>query len=73
MVIFNKKESWIDLKQKMEELIIHKFEAEQIEDTLRIVANILGSRKVEGQTCADRQVMKSIKMIKRVLAKTPYK
>lgn len=57
----------------MEELMIHKFEAEQIEDTLRIVANILGSRKIETQTCADRQVMKSIKMIKRVLAKEPYK
>ncbi len=57
----------------MEELMIHKFEAEQIEDTLRIVANVLGSRKVEGQTCCDRQVVKSIEMIKRVLAKEPYK
>jgi hypothetical protein len=57
----------------VEELIIHKFEAEQIEDTLRIVANILGSRKIEGQTCADRQVMNSIRMIKRVLAKEKIK
>lgn len=52
----------------MEELMIHKYEAEQIEDTLRIVANILGSRSKE--TCADRQVMSSIKMIKRVLGKS---
>lgn len=54
----------------MEELIIYKYQAEQIEDTLRIVANILGSRKIEGQTCADRQVIKSIEMIKKVLSET---
>lgn len=52
----------------MEELIILKFQAEQIEDTLRIVANILGSRTKE--TCADRQVCKSIEMIKEVLSKS---
>lgn len=51
--------------------MIHKFEAEHIEDTLRIIANILKSRKKE--TCADRQVMKSIELIKRVLTKIPYK
>jgi len=51
--------------------MIHKFEAEQIEDTLRIVANILGSRKK--LTCADRQVCKSIEMIKRVLSEEKYK
>jgi len=55
----------------MKELKIHEFEAKQIEDTLRIVANILGNRKKE--TCADRQIMKSTEMIKRVLAETPYK
>lgn len=55
----------------MKELMIHEFEAKQIEDTLRIVANILVSRKKE--TCADRQVCKSIEMIKRVLSEEKYK
>jgi len=53
----------------MKELIIHEYQAKQIENTLRIVANILGSRKVEGQTCADRQILKSIEHIKSVLNK----
>lgn len=52
----------------MEELTINKFQAEHIEDTLRIVANILDSRKKT--TCADRQVCLSIEMIKEVLAKS---
>jgi hypothetical protein len=51
----------------MKELIIYEFEAEQIEDTLRIVANILGSRNKV--TCADRQICKSIDIIKNILNK----
>ncbi len=50
----------------MEELVIHKYQAEQLEDALRIVANTLNSRSRE--TCLDRQVMKAIEMIKEVLA-----
>lgn len=52
----------------MEEYVIYRYEAEQIEDTLRIIANILHCENEE--TCADRQVMKSIKMIKQVLSNT---
>lgn len=55
----------------MEELVIYQFEAAQIEDTLRIIANIMHSK--ERLTCADRQVMKSIYMIKKVLANEKYK
>ena len=57
-------------KDGMSELIIHKYQAEQIEDTLRIVANILDSRNKETETCADRCILKSIEHIKNVLAKT---
>lgn len=49
----------------MEELTINKFQAEQIEDTLRLVANILKSRSKE--TCLDRDIMQSWEMIKNVL------
>lgn len=55
----------------MKELIIHEFEAKQIEDTLRIISNILKCQTKA--TCADRQVVKSQEMIKRVLSKQPYK
>jgi len=47
----------------MEELLIYKFQAEQIEDTLRVVANILDSRKKT--SCIDRDIMQSIEMIKK--------
>ena len=57
-------------KDGMSELIIHKYQAEQIEDTLRIVANILDSRNKEKETCADRCILKSIEHIKNVLNKT---
>lgn len=52
----------------MKELKIHKFQAEHIEDTLRIVANIIGSRTKE--TCTDRNIMKAIEYIKNVLNET---
>ena len=51
----------------MEELVILEFQAKQIEDTLRLVANVLKSRNE--QTCLDRQVMKSIGIIKACLVK----
>ncbi len=51
----------------MEELMIYRFQADHIEDTLRIIANILGSRTKE--TCADRQVVKAIEFINKVLTK----
>lgn len=49
----------------MKELKIYQFQAEHIEDTLRIVANILESRKKE--TCSNRNIMQAIGMIKNVL------
>lgn len=55
----------------MKELIIYEYQAKQIEDTLRIVANILGSRTKE--TSADRDVMQSIGMIKAVIEEKPQK
>ena len=53
----------------MKKLIIYEYQAKQIEDTLRIVANILGSRTKE--TSADRDVMQSIGMIKAVIEEKP--
>jgi len=50
----------------MEKLEIYKFQAEEIEDTLRMVANVLESHS--RQTCIDRNVMQSWEMIKNVLA-----
>lgn len=49
----------------MKELKIYEFQAKQIEDTFRMVANILKSRTKE--TCLDRDVMVSYKMIQNVL------
>lgn len=49
----------------MEELKIYKYQAKQIEDTLRKVANTLESNNLT--TCLDRDVMQSWEMIKNVL------
>lgn len=51
----------------MDELKIYRFQALHIEDTFRIVANILKSRSKE--TCIDRQICKSIEMINGILNK----
>lgn len=50
----------------MKELKIYQFQAEQIEDTFRIVARILESQS--RKTCLDRDVMVSWGMIKNVLS-----
>lgn len=49
----------------MKELKIYEFQAKQIEDTLRIVANELKSKNRE--TCLDRDIMVSWRTIKNVL------
>ena len=49
----------------MEEYKIYEFQAKQIEDTLRLVANRLNSKSKE--TCLDRDIIQSWKMIKNVL------
>lgn len=49
----------------MKELNIYEYQVKHIEDTLRLVANTLGSRTEK--TCLDRQVMKAIKMINEVI------
>lgn len=49
----------------MKELKIYEFQAKQIEDTFRIVSNILESKDKE--TSLDRDVMVSWQMIKNVL------
>lgn len=51
----------------MDELKIYRFQALHIEDTFRVVANILKSRSKE--TCIDRQICKSIEMINEILNK----
>lgn len=51
----------------MDELKIYEFQAKHIEDTLRIVANVLKSHSKE--TSLDRDVMQSWGMIKNVLNK----
>lgn len=51
----------------MEELKIYEFQAKQIEDTLRLVSQILKSKyKI---TSIDRDIMQSWEMIKNVLNK----
>ena len=55
----------------MEELKIYEFQAKRIEDTLRLVANLLKSQSRE--TCLDRDVMRSWEMIKNVIDKNPDK
>ena len=51
----------------MEKLNIYEFQAKQIEDTFRMVANLLKSKTKE--TCLDRDIMVSWQMIKNVLSK----
>jgi len=55
----------------MKELKIYEFQAREIEDTFRIVANVLKSHAKT--TCLDRDVMLSWEMIKNVLAENPDK
>lgn len=55
----------------MEELIIYKFQAEQLENTLRLVANLLKSQSKE--TCLDRDIMQSWQMVKNVIEGKPEK
>jgi hypothetical protein len=50
----------------MKELKIYEFQAKQIEDTFRLVANQLESQTKK--TCLDRDVMQSWQMIKNVLS-----
>lgn len=49
----------------MEKLEIYRFQAEDIEDTLRMVANVLESNKKE--TCLDRNVIQSLERMRNVL------
>ena len=55
----------------MKKLVIHEYQAKQIEDTLRMVANVLES--YSKKTCVDRNVMQSWDMIKNVIAEEPEK
>ena len=50
----------------MKELKIYEFQARQIEDTFRLISNLLESKTK--QTCLDRDIMQSWEMIKNVLA-----
>ena len=49
----------------MEKLEIYKFQAIDIENTLRMVANVLDSHKKE--TCLDRNVIQSLERMRNVL------
>lgn len=49
----------------MEKLEIYRFQAIDIENTLRMVANILDSHKKE--TCLDRNVIQSLERMRNVL------
>ena len=51
----------------MEKLEIYAFQAKEIEDTLRMVANTLESHSKE--TCLDRNVIQSLEFIRNVLKK----
>lgn len=50
----------------MKELKIYEFQAKQIEDTFRLVSNLLGSK--DKISSLDRDVMQSWEMIKNVLS-----
>lgn len=52
----------------MKELKIYKFQAEEIEDALRMVSYIFESHKKE--TCVDRSIILSLKLIRNVLDET---
>jgi uncharacterized UBP type Zn finger protein len=53
------------MSKGMEKLEIYRFQAEDIEDTLRIVANTLSSHSKE--TCLDRNVIQSLERMRNVL------
>lgn len=55
----------------MEELTILDFQAKEIEETLRLVANLLHSK--DEVSCLDRMIMRSIKYIKASRAKCDMK
>lgn len=50
----------------MKELKIYEYQAQQIEDTLRMVANAM--RSIKKETCLDRDIMQSWHMIQNVLS-----
>jgi hypothetical protein len=51
----------------MEKLEIYKFQAEHLENTLRLVSNLLNSQNKE--TCLDRDIIQAHEFIKNVLNK----
>lgn len=53
----------------MKELKIYQFQAEAIENALRIAANVLESHNKE--TCLDRQIMQSLEYIRNAIAEKP--
>lgn len=53
----------------MEKLIIYKFQAETIENALRLAMNVLDSRNKSTQTAMDRELLRADKFIKSALAK----
>lgn len=53
----------------MKELKIYEFQAKQIENTFRIVANILESHNKE--SCIDRDIMQGWEYIKNVIKEQP--
>lgn len=55
----------------MKELKIYEYQAKQIEDTFRIVSNLLNA--TEKKSSLERQVCKSWEMIKNVIDEKPDK
>ena len=53
----------------MKELKIYEFQAKQIEDTFRMIVNVLDSHKKT--TCLDRDIMVSWQMIKNIIECEP--
>ncbi len=53
----------------MKELIIYEFQAKEIENTLRLVANAMGSHKKE--SCLDRDIMQCWNVISNILGGNP--
>lgn len=55
----------------MKELTIFEFQAKEIENTLRLIANHFHSQNKK--TCLDRDIMQCWEMIKNVIAEQPNK
>lgn len=58
-------------KDGMKALVIYKFQAESINETLRKLKILLDREKDSGESCLDREIIGCINKISNVLNETP--